>query len=187
MGQYIKENKSLFVGQLLNQFGSMIMGLILSFTVSVLKMNAWGVLTVGVFTVGFFCVLQYTAMWDVGAQDIIRVEGGRLEYMPHTGFVISAIAGIPNFIFAIFSIIGETLGSASGPALEWAGSLGAIGKAGAMIWCSPFNCFLQALPNHHIFIYVLMPLVPVIAAGLGYYAGTNNFTIIKTKKKKKKK
>lgn len=187
MGSYIKNNAYLITNQILNQFGAAIMGLILSASVGN-STNNWLILAVGIFSIGFYMVIQYTSLWDAGARDIIRVEGKRLEYRPYAGFVMSVFPAIPNFIIGILVVIGSIFGSADGAfAYEWAGNMTFVVKLIAMFWESMYNGIIQLYAPGFAVAYLLIPIPSMIAAGLGYYAGLKNFTIIRIKKKEKKK
>lgn len=189
MGSYIKNNAYLITNQLLNQFGGAIMGLILSAAVG-MSTNKGLILFVGIFSIGFYLILQYTSLWDAGARDIIRVEGKRLPYRPYAGFVMSLFSSIPNFIIAILVVVGKIFGEAveNGGAFgyEWAGSMYTVGRFIGMFWESMYNSLIQLYSPYNPIAFVLIPIPAMLAAGLGYYAGMKNFQIIRFKKKNKK-
>ena len=58
-----------------------------------------------IFAVVFFYALIYTAAWDFGARDKIRIDGGKLEESRFTGMKMALIANLPNFILAFFSTL----------------------------------------------------------------------------------
>ncbi len=186
MRSYIKDNLYLVTNQLLNQFGTAIMGLILSAAVGMSE-SRWLIIGCTVFTIGFYMVVQYTSLWDAGARDIIRVEGKRLPYRPYAGFVMSVFPAIPNFILGILVVVGSIFGSKTGSfGYEWAGNMCTVAKGIALFWESMYNGMIQLLPSNPI-IYLLIPIPAMLAAGLGYYAGMKNFLIIRIQKKKKTK
>lgn len=186
MRSYIKDNMYLVTNQLLNQFGTAIMGLILSAAVG-MSGNKWLILGSTLFTIGFYMVVQYTSLWDAGARDIIRVEGKRLKYRPYAGLIMSLFPAIPNIIIGILVVIGTIFGSADGAfGYEWAGSMCTVVKSIALFWESMYNGIIQLYSPHNPWIYMLIPIPAMLAAGLGYYAGMKNFFIIRVKKKSKK-
>lgn len=189
MKAFIKENRYLVTNQLLNQFGGAVLGLVLSF-LFVMRGNT-AVLLSAIFSVGFYVVLQYTALWDAGARDIIRVEGRRLKYRPYAGVVMALFANIPNFLIAICVTVGTVFGRSieNGGAFgyEWAGNLATVSKLIGSVWESMFNGFVQLYSPHNPIVYWFMPIVSIAAAGLGYFAGMKNFRIIPARKNAKKK
>lgn len=192
---YIKENSYIFVKMTLNQFGSTFLGLMLSIATS----NGLGepnwilVLASSTLAILLYMYLQYTVMWDLGARDIIRVEGKRAEYKPLLGLKMTAIANIPNAVIAIGVLIGSIFGSESGLCqFEWAGSIGVICRAIGAFWEAMFNGYVMKFSPHNPIIWVLMLIPPLVAGGLGYYAGLKGFAPIgllgiKPKKDKKEK
>jgi len=190
MRAYIKSNAYLITNQILNQFGAAMMGLILSAALGG-STNEGLILAVGIFSIGFYMVLQYTSLWDAGARDIIRVEGNRLKYRPYAGFVMSIFSSIPNFIIAILitvgKVFGETIENGGAFGFEWAGTMYTVGRFIALFWESMYNNIVRLYSPHNPIAFFLIPLPAMFAAGLGYYAGMKNFQIIKTKKKEKKK
>lgn len=187
MRSYIKDNLHLITHQLLNQFGSAIMGLILSAAVG-MSSNKWLILGTTIFTIMFYMVVQYTSLWDAGARDNIRVEGNRLPYRPYAGLVMSVFSAIPNFIIGILVVVGTVFSSTSGAfGFEWAGNMCAIVKGIALFWESMYNGIIQLYSPNNPWIYMLIPIPAMLAAGLGYFAGMKNFQIIRVKKKSKTK
>lgn len=188
MKAFIKSNSYLVTSQLLNQFGGAVLGLIMSLFFTTRGNTA--VFISAAFSTGFYLVLQYTALWDAGAKDIIRVEGGRLEYRPYAGAVMSVIANIPNFVIALCVTVGTVFGRSleSGGAFgyEWAGNMTAISKLIGTFWESMFNGFVQLYSPHNPIVYWMMPIAAVLASGLGYFAGMKNFRIIPQRKNAKK-
>lgn len=185
MRSYIKDNLYLVTNQLLNQFGTAIMGLILSAAVG-MSGNKWLIICATLFTIIFYMVVQYTSLWDAGARDIIRVEGKRLPYRPYAGFVMSLFSAIPNFILGILIVIGTIFSSTDGSfGYEWAGNMCTVAKSIALFWESMYNGLIQLYSPNNPWIYMLIPIPAMLAAGLGYYAGMKNFLIIRVKKKSK--
>lgn len=190
MKYYIKDNAYLITNQLLNQFGGAMMGLILSAVVGQSK-NTGLILAVGLFTIAFYLILQYTSLWEAGARDIIRVEGNRLAYRPYAGFVMSVLANIPNFIIAAMVIVGSIFGTNAeyGGAFDyaWADSVYTAGRFAGLFWESMYNNLVRLYSPHNPIAFLLIPLPGMLAAGLGYFAGMKNFVIIRIKKKNKSK
>ncbi len=192
---YIKENSYIFVKMTLNQFGATFLGLMLSLSTSrgLGEPNWMLVLAASTLAILLYMYLQYTVMWDLGARDIIRVEGKRMEYKPLIGLKMTAIANIPNALIAIGVLLGSILGSERGLCqYEWAGSIGVICRAIGAFWEAMYNGYVMRFAPRNPIIWVLMLIPPLVAGGLGYLAGLKGFAPvgllgIKPKKKKDKK
>lgn len=175
---YIKNNFYTIVKLILNQFGAALMALMVSLGLSTVDSNAL-VLASGIFTMLFYVYLQYSVMWYLGARDIIRVEGRRMEYRPLTGLMMGLVANIPNIILAVFIVIGYIFGSESGAfGYEWAGSLYVVSKGIAVVWESMYNGFVQLYSPHNPIIYIIILFPSLIATTVGYFFGLKNFRIL---------
>ena len=175
---YVKENFHFITKMLLNQFGAAFMGLMLSLSVSVSDNNTL-VLLSAIFSMIFYLCLQYIVMWDLGARDIIRVNGKRDKYRPLCGLRMSLVANIPNIIFAVLICVGHIFGSETGAfGYGWAGKLYVISKGIAVVWEAMYNGFVQLYSPHNPIIYILMILPALFAGTAGYYLGTKNFRIL---------
>ena len=178
---YLKENYYYIVKMLLNQFGATFLGLMMSLVTSRGMGEANPVLVLGgsLLAIILYVYLQYTVMWDLGARDIIRVEGKRAEYKPFIGLKMTALANIPNAVIALGVVIGSVFGSENGLAqLEWAGSIGVVCRAIGIFWEAMFNGFVMLFAPHNPIIWVLMLIPPLFAGGMGYFAGLKGFAPI---------
>ena len=59
----------------------------------------------GVFATLIYLGLIYVCMWEKGASDKIRVDGGRMKLNLYKGLYISFLANIPTIIFGAFALI----------------------------------------------------------------------------------
>lgn len=103
-----KENSYDIVRLYVNQLGIMIFSMLLytavgSFENAALS-NALSVF-VSVFSTCFYLVLVYYAVWEIGAKDKIRIDGGRLERCNSKGLVMCLFANVPNFLLGILTVI----------------------------------------------------------------------------------
>lgn len=57
------------------------------------------------FAIVFYYSLLYTAAWDYGAKDKIKIDSGKLDRAPNTGLKMALIANIPNFVAAGLSAL----------------------------------------------------------------------------------
>ena len=147
----------------------------------------------------FYLFVLYGLTWEIGGHDKISVDVGKKEYKPMTGFVLSALANIPNFIIAIIFTIGYPSLARGG---EWGSNLCAVMKVFLFIFEGMYLGLLTAIRipvagvmqqlNNLWWPYFLIPLPAILTCGLAYYLGHKNihFTSImlyKDPKQKKKK
>lgn len=92
----------------LNQIGMTVFGTMLALALS---RNASMLLASGVFSIVFFLALNYSALWEIGAKDKIRIDGGRLKPMPGKGAVIAAGANLPNVLLTLLMGLGVLIGT----------------------------------------------------------------------------
>lgn len=61
-------------------------------------------ISISVFSILFYFTLIYTASWDWGAKDKIRIDGGRMKPDVIKGVKMSLLANVPNFILVFLAI-----------------------------------------------------------------------------------
>lgn len=103
-----KENSYDIVRLYVNQLGIMIFSIFLSTAVADLKNESLSTalsVIVSIFSIGFYLVLIYYAMWEIGAKDKIRIDGGKAEPCKCKGLVMGAFANVPNLILGMLTIL----------------------------------------------------------------------------------
>ena len=103
-----KENSYDIVRLYVNQLGIMIFSMLLytavgSFSNESLS-SALSVF-VSVFSIIFYLVLIYYIVWEIGAKDKIRIDGGRAERFKNKGLYMGLIANIPNFALGFLTTL----------------------------------------------------------------------------------
>ncbi|MBR7032355.1 MAG: hypothetical protein IKI03_01830 [Clostridia bacterium] len=177
MKSFWKENSKTISRLWLYQFAAAFMGIILSFVSSNLAQIF--TLLFGIVTVMFYLCLIYMVMWEAGATEKIRIDGGRAEYKPLRGLYISLFANIPNFILFILILIGYVFGNKSGAfRMEWGGNLYVVAKSAALIWESMYNSFVTLYSPNNPVIFLLMILPSLAVCTVGYVLGLKNFKIL---------
>ena len=108
MIKYIKENLDSIFKLFINHIGMMIFGLVVLITSKLLSSNLKNdavYYIMGAITVLMYFSLIYTAMWERGAKDKIKVDGGRAEKSIFHGLLFYLIANIIGVFTGIMSLI----------------------------------------------------------------------------------
>jgi len=103
-----KENSYDIVRLYVNQLGIMIFSMLLYTAVGSFEnqaLSSFLSILVSIFSVCFYLVLVYYVVWEIGAKDKIRIDGGRADPCKYKGLVMSLFANIPNFVLGVFSLI----------------------------------------------------------------------------------
>ena len=62
-----------------------------------------------IFSVVFYLVIIYFSIWEIGAKDKIRIDGGRLRPFPAKGAVIALGGNAPNLLLALLMGVGALI------------------------------------------------------------------------------
>ena len=103
-----KENSYDIVKLYVNQLGIMIFSMLLYTSVGSFENESLSTklsVFVSVFSTCFYLVLVYYAMWEIGAKDKIRIDGGRMEPCKNKGLVMGLFANVPNFVLGVVSVL----------------------------------------------------------------------------------
>ena len=103
-----KENSYDIIRLYVNQLGIMIFSMLLYTSVGSIeneKISSTLGLIVSIFSICFYLVLIYYVMWEIGAKDKIRIDGGRMEPCGHKGFVMGLFANVPNLILGVLTVV----------------------------------------------------------------------------------
>lgn len=104
----LKENFYDIVKLYVNQIGITIFSVFLYTAVSFIEdeqLSATVLTAVSVFAILFYLVLIYYVMWEHGAKDKIRIDGGRHDAPRAKGFLMGLFANVPNLLFALLTIL----------------------------------------------------------------------------------
>ena len=187
----IKENSYDIVRLVINQVGISLFALVLYTSLGFVGENsaelAFGLRAVfSLFSIIFYWSLLYTATWEMGAKDKIRIDGGKMEDVKGKGAILGFVANLPNVIFAVFAIIACGLYIATGT--EAFNTLFLLVNlvmrlfAAMYIGVASFVC--EPLSADYGFFYItqsifflVLPLITVGVCQVGYAFGKNNFKI----------
>lgn len=178
---------------MINQFGMMIFGLVLSFA-TVGMQGAFSddlFLFVSIFTICFYMVLIYYMVWELGARDIIRVEAGRMKYDRFYGTKIALLANLPNLLLAFVGLIGYFLGHSLAE-FDFGKVMYSISHVISGFIQAPYLGVIKrtfevlGLTNNYLadaLIYFVTTIPAILVTSFAYILGCKNFRIIPQKKK----
>lgn len=199
--RFIKEHSYDIIKLYINQLGINIFALIM-YTAAAMTNSGEdsGValparIGISIFSTLFYFVLIYTAAWDWGAKDKIRIDGGKMQFDGFKGLKLSLFANAVNFILCAIIILLGVINVAWGAG--WSGSGFAIFdmilrftasmyigiSQGVFSWASASFSEIQI----HIMqagAFLVMSLISVFVTHLGYRAGIAEKKIFSFKKKK---
>ena len=104
----LKENSYDIVRLYINQLGIMIFSMLLYTAVGSFnnpKLSSALSIFVSVFSVVFYLILIYYVVWEIGAKDKIRIDGGRMERFKNKGLFLGLVANIPNFLLGFLTTL----------------------------------------------------------------------------------
>lgn len=177
---------------ILNQFGAALLGIML-FMAS--GSTVWLTIITSLFSIGFYMVITYTSMWDIGSKDRLKFDGGRLDKNYFRITKAALFANIPNIILGLICVLCTAFDSMKNSAvvlcriiiLFWESMYSGIlwylmpktAEGAYAVVANPKGTFIMML-----FLAIIIP--SLVSATLGYIAGFNNFVIIPKKKKENK-
>jgi hypothetical protein len=100
MKDFFKNYSYYSVKMFIDQFVMAMLGLTVSLAFGISGNNT-GKLVSSICTVLFYLFLIYYMTWEVGSQDRVSVNNGKLKSMPLKGLYMSLLANSINFIIAI--------------------------------------------------------------------------------------
>lgn len=106
MIKYFKENLSSISKLFINHVGMTVFGLVVLITSSLLSSKIGNDVVfyiMGGLTVLMYFSLLYTAMWERGAKDKIKIDGGRMECGLFHGLYMYLIANALSIFFALLT------------------------------------------------------------------------------------
>ena len=182
-----KENSYDIVRLYVNQLGIMIFSMLLYTAVGSFEneklSNTLGIF-VSIFSICFYLVLIYYVVWEIGAKDKIRIEGGRAEPCKHKGLVMGLFANVPNVVLGLFTLLFLVIYLASGNtaassvffifnlitrfhASMYLGIISAVVPTGLSAGAVDYIEMLT-----ETILFVVIPLVSVAVTHLAYHLGS---------------
>lgn len=178
----------------INQIGITIFSLVLYTAINMVddeKLNIGIKVAISVFACLFYFVLLYTASWDYGGKDKIRIDAGRLEENKFKGIVMALWANVPNFFLAGICAISYLLNMSF--EIGFFEVLSNLFNLFVRFTMAMYLGVLQGIFNFlkndtalYYFWqsvgYVIMPLFAVLATHVGYIFGLRNKKIFRSAK-----
>ena len=187
--KFFKDNSYDIVRLYINQIGITIFSMVLYAAVGFLEDSDLKLelrIVLSVFATIFYLALIYTASWEYGAKDKIKVDSGKLRKLPGKGAILSFLANLPNFLIAGLAVICMTVYMSGGAE----GFFTAFGVFNLIIrFCSAMYIGIiqgvfSAVPDGNLLWllesvgYLVLPLLSVAVTQLGYSFGSRNFRIL---------
>ena len=187
--KFFKENSYDIVKLFINQMGITIFSLVLYTAIGFIDdegLNLRVKVILSVFATIFYFTLLYTATWEFGAKDKIRIDSGKYSATKTKGLIMSLIAGIPSFVLAGACVITMLIHLVSGS--EGAYSAFAIFNLLLRFISAMFLGVLQgafsalSYDANLKFLwesvgYFVMPIITAFVCHLGYTFGRREFKI----------
>ena len=185
----IKDNSYDIVRLYINQLGITIFSLVLYTAIGFVEDAALNFkirVALSVFATLFYCILIYSAAWEYGAKDKIRIDSGKMQPNKAKGLIMSLVANLPNFLLAAGAILCMLvyMGGAQEGFYTAFGVLNLI-----MRFCSAM--YLGIIQGIFSFItdinasylwqsvgYFVLPLVSVAVTHIAYTLGTKDFRLL---------
>jgi hypothetical protein len=188
-----KENSYDIVRLYVNQLGIMIFSMLLYTAVGSFenaRLSTALSIFVSIFSLCFYLVLIYYVVWEIGAKDKIRIEGGRAEPCKFKGLVMGLFANVPNFVLGILTLLFLSIFLISGNnvvssvflifnlitrfhASMYLGIISAIVPTG--LSSGPVD-YIEMLVE--TLLFVVLPLISVGVTHLAYYLGSKEKKLI---------
>lgn len=140
MKNFVSENSKLIRKLLVYQFGAAFFGILVNSSAGRLPWLNW---LTGIFAILFYIYLLYGAVWDEGARDRIRVDGGRMTEDKNKGLKVALIANIPNMLIGVCMVVFTVINVLS--SAEWSGNIAAIANAAGVLWEGMYVGVLTAI------------------------------------------
>ena len=172
----------------INLFGAAVFGFMLSNLTTSIKDEKWSLIAYvasGFVGMIFYGYLLYLVIWEVGAKDKIRVDGGHISERAHYGIKIALVYSLPALVASSVNLTVTVLREAFGIGSAATDTVADVGAIIAYIFDLPYAGFGLALfrqLGHNNMraagqtlpysVYLFACLIPgILVIWLGYYFG----------------
>ncbi len=178
MRGFIKNNSKLITKMIVLQLGIMFLGYLL-FMASTVSGNMTITLGLGIFSAAFYLFLLYVHVWEIAAEDKIRIDGKRMKFDPLKGLKTALVANFFNILLAVLATVGyifidRSITNANGQFISpsWACNLYTIAQLLGQFFLSMYtgigDYFGIAIRPYFLFIAIIPGLA---VSALAYYFG----------------
>lgn len=150
----------------LYQFGMTLFGLVVA--MATLETEALFIIA-GFFSAIFYLYLIYTMVYELGQKDGIRIEAGKREYKPLTGFWMSLAANSLNILLGLLSFVGKIIYDAN--RAEWAEQLYGVCNTIAKFIQGMYTALLKVFLMDESYALLLTPIPAIVVCTLAYILG----------------
>ncbi len=197
MKNFFKDGFDTIVKLLVTQLGMTMFGTMLVFTAYAVpnsmtrvdgKITEFGstFLIVSLAAIALYLFIIYNHIWEKGAKDRIKVDGGRMDKQILKGLYLSLVANSLNILLGIVMCCTYYLfdfnGSPTLFAYQLYGSANSIARiiqgmyTGLILYISPT---VNGVPPY---VFLLITLPAILVTTVGYYRGFNNQRLFKPNK-----
>ena len=127
----------------------------------------------GIVSVIFYFFMINNDISKIGAEDAVKIRGGKTVAHPAKGFIIGAISAIPDFI-----ICGLYLFFWYFQGYEWAKSASVIFMFIGVLWEGVFMGLTSFAAKSGPIIFACIPFIIILFAGISYILGSKNINLI---------
>ena len=178
MIKYFKENLSSISKLFINHIGMTIFGLLVlitSWLISDKVGNKVIFYIMGALTILMYFSLLYTAMWERGAKDKLRVDGGRMKCGLFHGLYMYLLANVPSIFFGLMTLLFSFFATDPNSGIY---GVYDVFKLMAHWWGSmymPLTTIQIASPVVHSLLYIVIILPGAIVSFVSYILGVKGF------------
>ena len=181
-GRRLENDGSAVKSVLLMQFGAAVMGIMLS---SATFRSTMLNLITSLLAILFYMYLLYTTVWEIGAKDRVRVDGGRTAEDKWRGLRVSLLANIPNLVLATAVLITGIIFKVAQSARV--GSVLTVFVVISRFWQGMYNGCIISLTSvmsdvFALLIYFIIVLPSLVICTVSYRMGYVGKRLIPTKK-----
>lgn len=192
--RFLKENSYDILRLYINQIGITIFSLVLYFSVGMLENKELSLklkIAISVFAMIFFFALLYTAAWDWGAKDKIRIDAGRIKKNTYKGALMALVANAVNFILSAVCIISMLVYMNGAEAMLGVSQVFnlLLRMTNAMYLGLLQGIFVSFSENANLYNllqsagFFIAPVLAILSTHIGYVFGLKNIKLIPTASK----
>ena len=188
--KFFKENSYDIVRLFINQVGITIFSFVL-YTALQFDLDPQTTLTIriclSVFATLFYLALLYTAAWEFGAKDKLRIDSGKYRKQPLKGPFMSLFANVPNLVLAIGALVCFLIYSAAASEVAYSifAVLNSLMRFISAMYIGIIQGIFSFLPDDssmtwlcETVAFAVSPIFAIAATQLGYSLGLREFRII---------